>query len=169
MRCYFRPGLLVLALLLSSAPLRGQGNPPPVPPAGSSTVPNLPPLPGSLPPPPAASAVAATVNGHNIMEIAVYRATVREAPARHAEARKEVINFLVENALVDQYLAQMKIQVDAKEIDAKIDELKGEAKKEGKDFVEVLKKAFLTEEEVRVQLLGALRWDKFFAQQAPDV
>ncbi len=157
----------LLIFVVAAAAQNPPGNAPPVPansasPAAGGVVP------AAAPSPPPANAVAATVNGHNIPELAVYRALARENPKRRDEARKEVIGFLVDNALVDQYLVQMKIQVDPKEIEDRVAELRKEAAKDGKELGKVLESVFLTEQELRVQLLAALRWDKFFAQQAPE-
>ena len=70
------------------------------------------PPPAGVPAPPAAAAVAATVNGQDIPEMAVYRGLLREDPKNCAAARKEIVNYLVDNLLVDQYLRQLKIEVD---------------------------------------------------------
>ena len=74
-----------------------------------------------LPPPPPASAIAATVNGQPIPEMAVFRGLLREDPKRWAAVRKDVVNYLVDNMLVDQYLTQLKIPVDAKELSVRCD------------------------------------------------
>ncbi|MBX9677191.1 MAG: peptidylprolyl isomerase [Gemmataceae bacterium] len=118
------------------------------------------------PPPPAADAVAATVNGTPIPEIAVYRGMLRGPNT--PEARKEVVNYLVDNLIVDQYLVQLKIEPEAKEIDAKLGEIKEEASKNKQDFDDLLKKLHLSEAELRKELTGALRWDKFVNQQGTE-
>ena len=52
--------------------------------------------------------IAATVNGHQIPEVAVYRA-LRQFPDAHKEmARKEITTHLIENTLIDQYLNLIK-------------------------------------------------------------
>lgn len=120
------------------------------------------------PPPPAANIVAATVNGQAIPELAVYRGLLREDPAKWATARKDVVNYLVDNLLVDQYLTQLKIAVEAKDIEERVVQIKAEAKKSGMEFDMLLKRLFLSEEDLRRELTGALRWDKFVLQQGTD-
>jgi peptidyl-prolyl cis-trans isomerase C len=126
-----------------------------------------------LPPPPGRNLVAATVSlGENkrpIPEIAVYRA-LRQVPLdKWKEARPEVVNFLVENAIVDLYLEALKIPVTPQEVDSKYAEvLKEIAATSKKDPKEVLQELLLTEDELRAQIQGQLRWDKFVEQQAPE-
>jgi parvulin-like peptidyl-prolyl isomerase len=120
-------------------------------------------------PPPARDVIAARVNGQAIYELAVYRGLTRVPPARRAEARKDVLNYLIENAIVDQYLLQLKIPVEAKEVDDHIDKIKKEAAEiEKKDFKDILNELMVTEDELRHELTSALRWDKFVIQQGTD-
>src|SRR5262245_53840171 len=85
------------------------------------------------PPPPPPNAVAATVNGQVIPELAIYRGIARANPKQRDEAAKEILNYLIDNVVVDQYLTQLKIQVEAKEIEQRIDEVKSESKKAGQE------------------------------------
>jgi peptidyl-prolyl cis-trans isomerase C len=120
-------------------------------------------------PPPARDVIAAKVNGQAIYELAVYRGLMRVAPARREEARKDVLNYLIDNTIVDQYLLQLKIPVEAKEIDEHVEKIKKEAAEiEKKDFKDILKELMVTEDELRHELTGALRWDKFVLQQGTD-
>jgi peptidyl-prolyl cis-trans isomerase C len=144
-------------LLLGSASARGQTTPPPP----------TPPEP-TLEAPPAPTTVAAKVNGQTIPELAVYRSLMRVRPEAREQARKEVLGFLIDNAIVDQYLAQLKMVIDLKEIDAHVQKIKDEAAKDKQDFTKMLAKLHLTEEELRRELIGALRWDKFVTQQGTD-
>jgi peptidyl-prolyl cis-trans isomerase C len=118
--------------------------------------------------PPSRDVVAARVNGQTIWEIAVFRALQRVSPNRRAEARAEVINFLIDNAIVDQYLIQLKIPVEQKEVDEHIQKLKEEAVREKQKFEEMLGRLYITEDELRHELVSALRWDKFVLQQGTD-
>src|SRR5215210_3279993 len=124
-----RPWLALLAanllagLALAQAPPAGEKVPPPLPP----------PTPLAETPPPA-DAVAATVNGQAIPEVAVFRGLMRVNPTFRTQARKEVLNYLVDNVVVDQYLTQLKIQVEPKEVDEHVDKIKNEAKKTGQDY-----------------------------------
>lgn len=119
-------------------------------------------------PPPAANAVAATVNGQPLPEMAVYRGLIRANPKQRDEAAREILNYLIDNMLVEQYLTQLKTQVDPKEVDKRVEQIKAEAKKDGQDYEKLLKTLHLTEDELRKELTGALRWDKFVAQQATE-
>lgn len=158
-------GLLVAASLVTAQP-------PPLPPPPAQTPKGAPePLPPPKAPvetPPAADAVAATVNGQNISELAVYRGLLRVAPAARAKVRKEVLTFLIDNTIIDQYLAQLKVAVDPKDIESHVAKIRKEAKKDGQDFDQLLKKLHLSEAELRRELHGALRWDKFIQQQGTD-
>jgi peptidyl-prolyl cis-trans isomerase C len=70
--------------------------------------------------------------------------------------------------LIDQYLTQLKVAVDAKEVEDRVTQIKAEAKKDGMEFPMLLKRLLLTEEDLRRELTGALRWDKFVIQQGTD-
>lgn len=120
------------------------------------------------PKPPPAGAVAATVNGEKISEITVFRALLREKPEHRDAARKEVVSYLVDNLLIDQYLRQLKVQVEDKEVNERVDQIKGELTKRGQVFAKQMEELFLTEEELRKEITAALRWDKFVVQQGTD-
>ena len=121
-----------------------------------------------LPPPPPASAVAATVNGQPIPEVAVYRAFLHEPSGYNADNRKEMLNHLIDNVLVDQYLYQLKVDAPANLVDERFAQIDGEAKKSQQNLKEMLGKMFLTEDDLRRELIGAVRWEKFLSQQADD-
>src|SRR5262249_19590376 len=87
-----------------------------------------------------AKMVAASVNGQPLLEGAVLRGLKRVPLSRHAEARPEILNYLIENALIGQYLLQMRVAVDAKEIDAKIEQMKAEIKKEAESLKDAKEK-----------------------------
>ena len=130
----------------------------------------IPPPKGLLkdPPPPARDIVAARVNGQVVPELAVYRGLLRFSVERRAEARKDVLNYLIDNTVVDQYLLQLKIPVEAKEIEEHIEKVKKEAIAEKQDFKQLLEKLMISEDELRTELTSALRWDKFILQQGTD-
>ena len=117
---------------------------------------------------PAPSAVAATVNGQAIPEAAVKRGLSKVQEARLAECRKEQLDFLINNALVDQYLTQLKVQVDAKEVDARLEQIRTEIKQQGQTMEKVLQDLGLTEAELRIQMEADQRWEKFVSQQATE-
>ncbi len=133
----------------------------------AQTLPEQPPAP-AVPPAPAPTVIAATVNGQEIQELAVFRGLLRYPPMKWAAARKEVLDYLIDNLLVDQYLSQLKIQVESKEIDDRFKQIQDEAVKIGQDFQDILRKLHLTEAEMRKELHAALRWDKFVLQQATE-
>lgn len=153
----------VLALGLAAPALFAQepkSAPTPIPPPAKAPIPP--------PPPPAADAVAATVNGQAIPELAVYRATLHDNPKDREKLRADVINFLIDNTLVDQYLDQLKVAVDAKDVDARFAEVKAKITESKMQFEKVLKDLHLTEAELRTQIQNTLRWDKFVAQYSTD-
>src|SRR5438132_307218 len=131
--------LLVITLSVFTSPQAALGQAPP---------PNDPPAPKEPVPPPA-SAVAATVNGQVVPELAVFRGLIRANPKQRDEAAKEILNYLIDNVLIDQYLTQLKIQVDAKDVDQRIEQIIVEAKKDKQDFDKILQNLHLSEAELR--------------------
>jgi len=119
-------------------------------------------------PAPAPNAVAATVNGQPVPEVAVQRGLKRVPPAEHAKARPEILNYLIDNVLLDQYLAAQKLPVDVKEVNARVGEIQSEVKKHGQDYQKMLKDLMLTEEELKAQVTADLRWEKFAVGKATD-
>lgn len=150
MRDILRPCGAILALTFGLTALAQNAPPPPAAPAA------------------AANAVAATVNGQPIPESAVQRALIRVPPDKHAEARPQIVNYLIEQALLDQYLLQLKIDVDAKEIDKSVDEIKGELKKRNQEFAKMLTETKLTETELRDHIAADIRWGKFAEERAKE-
>jgi peptidyl-prolyl cis-trans isomerase C len=148
-----RLAFLACVLLSSAGVLAAQPMPIPLPKA---------------PPAPGREVVAARVNGQVVPELAVYRGLMRFPPDQRDEARKNVLNYLIDNVIVDQYLLQLKLTVEAKEVEVHINKLRKEVQDEKKDFTAELQKVHITEEELRTELTFALRWDKFVLQQAPD-
>ena len=158
---------LTLALCALRTTLAQEKPPAPPPAAGPSSAPPPSKTP-ELPPAPAPTVIAATVNGQPITELSVYRGLMRENPKNWTAARKEILNYLIDNLLVDQYLTQLKVTLEAKEVDDRVTEIKAEVKKSGKDFDAFLKGLFVSEEDLRRELYSALRWDKFVIQQGTD-
>ncbi len=147
------------------------GSPPGTPPA-SPVVPPVtpPPGPGTAPKAPEArpTGTAATVNGQVIPEVAVYRA-LRQFPDAHKDmARKEIMAHLIENALIDQYLSALKVQVEEKDVDKLIADLKKELADAKKDYLKELEAMMLTEPEFRVEVTAQMKWEKFVQQQGTD-
>lgn len=152
-----RAALIGCALMSAGVLLAQTTPPPPTPPKATLDV-----------PPPTKDVVAVRVNGQAIPELAVYRGLMSVRPELREATRKEVVNFLIDNTIVDQYLIQLKLPIEPKEVEAKIDEMKAEAKKEGKDWKALLEKLIITEDELRSETTSALRWDKFVLQQGTD-
>lgn len=151
--------------------------PPLMPPAG------LVPPPAGVAPPAAAPKIeprptgtAATVTTslgaqpvvQPILEVAVHRA-LRQFPDSAKEmARKEIINHLVENTLIDHYLVAIKTNVEPKEVENLIGELRKELVAVKKDYATELAAMMLTEEEFRAEVLAQLKWESFVKQQSTD-
>src|SRR5262245_59934521 len=119
-------------------------------------------------PTPTAQSVAASVNGQPIYEAAVQRGLKRVPPDKHSEVRPDVVDVLVENVLVEQYLKQMRVEVEAKDIDKRLGEMKAEFKKQNVAYEEFLKDMSLSEPEVKEHVAAELRWEKFVDGQATD-
>jgi peptidyl-prolyl cis-trans isomerase C len=151
----------LLGGILLLAPAAAIAQTPPAPP------PPMPPM-ATVEAPPAPTVVAAKVNGQVIPEIAVYRSLLSVPAEDRKLARKDVLNFLIENTIIDQYLNQLKIAVDAKDIDAHVQKIKTEAAKDKQDFTKMLGKLYLTEDDLRREMACGLRWDKFVVQQGTD-
>jgi peptidyl-prolyl cis-trans isomerase C len=149
--------LLALLVLAIAYPAQAQNTAPPVTPAAPADFPA-----------PAANAVAATVDGQQIPEMAVYRA-LRPVPAdKRGEARAEILNFLVENLLIDNYLKAQNVSVDKKDIDMRIEEMRNQLKRQNQDLEKVLKEMMLPMDELLLHITSELRWEKFVAAQATE-
>ena len=115
-----------------------------------------------------ANAVAATVNGQPIPEVAVQRALRAVPPEKHAEARPEILSFLIETALLDQHLVGIKVNVDPKEVQSRLVEVRGLMEKQKLDYKKVLQDMMMTEEEFGGHVTAELRWEKFIESQVSD-
>ena len=76
------------------------------------------------------TANAALVNGEPITEMAVQRGLERSPPLGDG-IRAEILGFLVDNLLVDQYLRQIKLPVDEKQVEIRVERIHEEIKKDG--------------------------------------
>jgi peptidyl-prolyl cis-trans isomerase C len=164
--------VIVGSVVASTAVAQPPAPPPAAPPAGQpSTPPPLIPGPGTAAPAKPVerpTGVAATINGQQIPEVAVWRALRQFPPAEHELARKEILNHLIENALIDQYLNALKITVEPAEVDKLLNELKAELTKAKKDYAKELEAMMLTEAEFRAEVTAQMKWDKFVKQQGTD-
>lgn len=140
------------------------GTPAPASPAPITPPPQTP----AAPPVQRPTGVAATVNGQQIPEVAVWRALRQFPPTEHEVARREILNHLTENLLIDQYLNALKITVETSEVDKLINELKSELAKAKKDYTKELEGMMLTEAEFRAEVTAQMKWDKFVKQQGTD-
>ena len=118
--------------------------------------------------PAAANAVAATANGQPILEAALQRGLKRLPPEKQAEARTEILEYLIDNVLIDQQLQQLRIDVAAKDVDARMEQIKGEIKKSNQTLEKALAKLGLTEDELRGQLTAEMRWEKYANEQITE-
>src|SRR5438128_1936358 len=118
--------------------------------------------------PAAANAVAATANGQPILEAALQRGLKRLPPEKQAEARTEILEYLIDNVLIDQQLQQLRIEVAAKDVDARMEQIKGEIKKSNQTLEKALTKLGLTEDELRGQLTAEMRWEKYANEQITE-
>lgn len=158
-----RAWLVCFSMLTVSSGVWAQGTAPGQSPGGQVAPP-----PAQAPTPPPAQAIAAVVNGQPISELAVYRGLQRVRPELRERARKEIVNFLIDNTVVDQYLGQLKLEVDAKEIEDNVNRIKADAKNAGMEYAKMLETLQLTDAELRKELVAALRWDKFVIKQGDD-
>lgn len=111
---------------------------------------------------------AATVNNQPITEAALFR-SLRHVPTdKKSDARAEVLDFLIDNVLIDQYLQQQKVDVDPKDIEPRVKQVKDEITKQGKSFDKVMKDLVLTEDELRKEITAYLRWERFVEVKATD-
>jgi len=149
--------LSLLVLSIVYPPAQAQNTAPPVTPAAPADFSA-----------PAANAVAATVDGQPILEMAVYRA-LRPVPAdKRGEARAEILNFLIENVLIDNYLKAQNVAADKKDIDMRIEEMRNQLKRQNQDLERVLKDMMLPMDELVLHISGELRWERFVAAQATE-
>jgi peptidyl-prolyl cis-trans isomerase C len=114
------------------------------------------------------NAVAATVNGQPISENAVRRALKRFAPEQRADARPAILDHLINNSLLDQYLEQQAVTVDRKEVDAKLQQMRDDLKRNDSTLDQLLRDLMATEQELRSVIEAQLRWDKYVEKQATD-
>ena len=145
--------------------------PVPPPPATTPPAPTPPPSrPSALTAPPTAvpNPPAATVHGQHTMEIAVQRALKNFKPEQREQVRPDIINFLVDKALIDQHVAQFRVTIDAKDVEAKIKQVRDEIEKRGSTFEKVMHETMLTEAELKTEIEGQLRWETFVQSQATD-
>lgn len=179
MRSFTRRAAVILGSAVASVAVAQTPAPTPAPagtPAPAATTPAPAPgtpAPGTGAPAPAApvqrpSGVAATVNGQEIPEVAVWRALRQFPPSEHDVARREILNHLTENLLIDQYLNALKTAVEPGEVDKLIEELKAELAKAKKDYAKELESMMLTEAEFRAEVAAQMKWDKFVKQQGSD-
>src|SRR5579883_3057616 len=150
-----RPHCAAAAVLLAALPVAAQTPPPAAPaPAAAAAVPDNTPV--------------ARVNGQPISALAVRRALRDIPPAKQAEVREEIINLLVDNILVEQYLVQMRIEVDDKDVEKRLEQMRTEAAKDKKDFDQELKRGELGLDELRGFIKADLRWEAFCAKQVDE-
>jgi peptidyl-prolyl cis-trans isomerase C len=165
---FAKPRFWPLALLVNLLAGLALAQNPAAPPAGEKIPPPTPTPTPMVDTPPPADAIAATVNGQPIPEMAVFRGLLGVNVQFRDKARTQVLNYLVDNLVVEQYLTQLKVQVEAKEVEEHVEKIKTEAKKAGREYATILKNLHLSEDEFRRELTSALKWDKFVLQQGDE-
>ena len=78
--------------------------------------------------------VAATVNGQPIYESVMERALLGVPADEQKAARQEILDVMIQNSIIDQYLVVLKITVEPKEVDLKLEAFKEEVKKHQQDY-----------------------------------
>jgi parvulin-like peptidyl-prolyl isomerase len=141
-----RARLAAIALGVFSPWVMAQNVPAPTPPATAVQVP---------------SGAAATVNDQVVPEKAVARSLLRYPENLRADARPDIIKYLIDNVLLDQEMVRRNVVVDKKDVDSRLEQFRGEIKKDGKSPDAVFKGLSLTEEDLRTQIAADLRWEKF--------
>ncbi len=111
---------------------------------------------------------AAKVNGQVIPEAAVERGLRLVSPEARDKARKDILEFLIDLTLLDQYVIQQGFTVSEEELESRLKEIKEELGKTGRDYASTLKALMISEEELKQQLAGTLRWEKFLEAKATD-
>src|SRR5207245_114467 len=76
--------------------------------------------------------------------------------------------YLIDNALIDQYLIQYKVEVTKAEVEARINQIREELKKQNGTLEKMMQDVMLTEDELRTQITADLRWDKYALGQCTD-
>lgn len=143
-----------------------QQQPPPPAPITQTAPPPAPVLP--TPPKVDPNAVAATVNGQPIMEMAVQRGLMSFPPDKHPVLRPDLVNFLIDNLLLDQYLTQQRVPVDPNASAAKLKQLYDDVAKQNMKPDEFMKRFMLSESELKMQIEAHLRWERFVESQANE-
>jgi peptidyl-prolyl cis-trans isomerase C len=160
-----------LALTLTGLPALAQTPPSGAPASSAPTTPPATPPAKTLPTPtPVVSptAIAATVNGEPIYELAVQRGLESVPPSRRDQARPDLITYLVDNLLLEQYLKSSGVAVEKAEVDKRVEEMRAELKKNGKDFDKMLIDLKVSEVELRQHITAEIRWYKYATGQATD-
>ncbi len=154
MRTRTRLWLTALVLAVAAAPLAAQTTD----------------LPALAEKPVEPTGIAAVVNNQEIREMAVRRLLRLNLvpPAKYSGERANVLEHLIENVLVDQYLVQLKVNVDPKDVNTRLQEAYAESKKSGSDPEKLLKEWMMTEAELKAEIESYLRWEKFVAEQMTD-
>ena len=141
---------------------------PPTTPKEAPPTPVLTPTPKAKAPPVRPKGTAAKVNGQDLPLVAVERALLGIDSGRREDARPEIVNFLVDNLLIDQALAHWKVESDPKEVQKQLEEFKKTITDVKQDYTVVLTNLMLTEEELKEQIVGQIRWETFVTSQGPE-
>jgi parvulin-like peptidyl-prolyl isomerase len=125
-------------------------------------------VPAAAPPIVMPEDAAAVVNGQSIPEAVVKRALERVSPARRAEVRPGLLDHLINNLLIDQHLRATGYKVGKAEVDKRVEQMKEELEKAGRDFDKMLAELKVPEAELRAHIAADLRWYKYASAQGTD-
>ncbi|MDR3634086.1 MAG: peptidylprolyl isomerase [Isosphaeraceae bacterium] len=166
MHAFVRNGLLALValgLLVAVAPAQ-------TPPATKGAAPAA----GTAPAVPAdLKQVLATVNGEpitkgDVMDFVVrYQVPVGD-PEQHEGIYRTCIDTLVNMKLVSQFIARQRLPVSDERVDADIENLKNELKKDGEDLATALLRNGKSMDDLRKELANRQRWIEYVRLKGTD-
>jgi peptidyl-prolyl cis-trans isomerase C len=124
--------------------------------------------------PPAASTVAATVNGETITLAELDAVLTNNLPlvpltaAQRKNLRAAVLNDLIDDRLVKQFLAKNGVKVDPAELDAQMKAFTEELAKDKQTLADYLKKTGQTEAQLRADWATSIQLTTYVEHQATD-
>jgi peptidyl-prolyl cis-trans isomerase C len=164
MRALVRNGLLALAAVgLFAAGARAQTAPAAKGAATAATAPS----------PADMKQVLATVNGEpitkgDVMDFVVrYQVPVGD-PEQHKAIYETCIDTLINMKLVSQFIARQRLPVEEGKVDADIESLKSELKKDGEDLATALLRNGKSMDDLRKELANRQRWIKYVELKGTD-
>jgi peptidyl-prolyl cis-trans isomerase C len=155
-------------MMIGAPALAQKATTPPAPATPSTPAAKAPATPAAKAPVISPTAIAAIVNGKKIYEVAVSRDLENVIPSKRAVVRLKNIDLMIDNLLIDEHLVAQGIKVDNAAVEKRMDEVRTEATKAGKDFFKMLAEYHITEAEFRGHVAAEIRWYKYAETQATD-